>query len=853
MTGPPIVDAWWLDAAVEPGAGAGLDQAQACRRLALDGPNVFSATARRPPWLQFLTRLRNPLVLVLLGASLLSGITGDAIGAVIIGAMVLLSVSIDFVQELRAGRVAERLRGSVALRARVVRGGRPADIPVTDVVEGDVVLLAAGDLVPADALLLEAEDCFMQESLLTGEPFPVEKHAAPAPAGASIAEAVTAVFAGTSVISGSARALVCRTGRRTAIGAVARSLTRDPPPTAFEIGTRRFGVLIMRMTLLLVAGVLLLNLLADKPWPDAFLFAVALAVGLTPELLPMVVSVTLATGAQRMAQRGVVVRRLSAIENLGSMDVLCTDKTGTLTEARIHLERHVGPDGSESARVLEVAWLNSWFETGLRSPMDEAILAHEEVGPGAWSKVDEVPFDFERRRVSVLLDDGSQRMLAVKGAAEEILGLSNRVEMSPGQSRAMDEDDRARLSGLHDALADEGFRVLGIACKAVPGDHPHARVDDETGLVFVGYAAFLDPPKSSAAAALAALAGLGVKVKIVTGDNARVTRHVCNSLGIAVEGVLTGAEVASMDGDALREAAARATLFCRVDPGQKRRVIEALKGGGSVVGYLGDGVNDAPSLHAADVGISVDSAADIARESSDMILLRQDLAVLRDGVAEGRRTFGNVMKYIMMGTSSNFGNMLSMALASVVLPFLPMLPTQVLLNNMLYDLSEIAIPADRVDERDLAAPRRWDMRFIRDFMWVLGPVSSLFDLLTFWVLLRWFEAGEALFRTCWFVESLATQVLVILVIRTRGSPLRSRPAPVLAAVSLAVVAAAVALPMTPAGALFGFVQPPPAFFAALAAMTCAYLLLVEAVKRRFYRWHPAGPEGREVDAARATP
>lgn len=847
MTTADREDAWWTagpDALLREldAAPAGLGAEAAARRLDRDGPNRITDPSRPPLVRLLLARLRNPLVLVLLGAALLSGLTGDLTGCAIIATLVLLSVGIDLVQELRAGRVAERLKQSVALRAHVLRDGAAIELPFEALVAGDVVQLAAGDLVPADGVVLEARDCFVQQSLLTGESYPVEKHAGATPADASLEAATGAVFAGSSVISGGARMLVVRTGARTAVGGIARSLGREPPPTAFEIGTRRFGLLIMRITLLLVLFVLLLNVVMGKPWPQALLFAVALAVGLTPELLPMIVTVTLATGALRLSREHVVVRRLSAIQNLGSMDVFCTDKTGTLTEARIRLEKHVGPDGREAARVLELAWLNSFFETGLRSPLDEAILAHGHLDAGTWRKVDEVPFDFERRRVSVLLDDGSRRLLVVKGAPEDILRLCARYEESgPGFLRALDAAARERLLALHDGLADDGYRVLGIAVRDVPRDHPHAVVDDETELVFCGFAAFLDPPKESAGEALRSLAAAGVAVKIVTGDNERVTQHLCRRLGFAVEGVVTGAEVARLDDAALRARVERANLFCRVSPAQKSRVIAALRAAGHVVGYLGDGVNDAPSLRTADVGLSVDSAVDVAREAADMILLRHDLRVLHAGVMEGRRTFGNIMKYVMMGTSSNFGNMFSMAGASVLLPFLPMLPAQILLNNMLYDLSEIPIPMDRVDAEELARPRAWDMRFVRDFMWIVGPVSSLFDFATFGVLLYWLDAGERLFQTGWFIESLATQVLVIFVIRTRGSPLASRPSPWLAAAAAVVVAVALLLPLTPAGAWFGFVAPPPFFYGVVAAMACAYLLLVELVKRAFYRHHRRRP------------
>jgi Mg2+-importing ATPase len=834
-------DMWWCAplsrTLAELDAGpAGLASADARARLARLGPNRFASRPARPLWLQYLTHFGNPLVLVLLGASAVSAATGELAGSSIVIALVIASVTVDFVQETRARRVAEELRATVAVRARVMRDGHELEVPVEDVVEGDVVLLAAGDLVPADGRVLEARDCFVHEANLTGEPFPVEKHPGEIDGEARELDAArNAVFMGTSVLSGSARVVVCRTGSRSEMGRIAVDLREAAPPAAFEIGTRRFGILLMRLTLGLVLFVLAVNVVSGKPWSQAFLFAVALAVGLTPELLPMVVSVTLAAGAARMARAGVVVRRLAAIHNLGAMDVLCTDKTGTLTEARIRLERHVDVAGCESERVIELAYLNSFFETGLRSPLDDAILAHTHVDTDGWKKVDEVPFDFERRRVSVLIEDARARLLVVKGAPEDVVRLSTDYEEADGARRApLDQAARERIQALHDSLADDGFRVLGIAYREVGPDHPHAVVDDETALTLCGFAAFLDPPKSDARDVLRLLADRGVAVKIVTGDNERVTRHICSMLGVEDIGVLTGAELQTLDDDALRARVDRVNLFCRVSPAQKGRIIAALKRAGHTVGYLGDGVNDAPPLHAADVGLSVDTAVDVAREAAEMILLRHDLRVLYDGVLEGRRTFANIMKYVMMGTSSNFGNMFSMAGAAVFLPFLPMLPVQILLNNMLYDVSEVPIPMDEVDEADVAQPRSWDMRFVRDFMWTIGPVSSLFDFATFAVLLAWLHAHEALFQTGWFVESMATQVLVIFVIRTRGRPWRSIPSPWLATTSIAVMALAALLPLTAVGRAFGFVRPPGTLYAIIAAMTVAYLATVEVVKRWFF-------------------
>ena len=793
-------------------------------------------------WQQFLSRFKNPLVLLLLVASAISALTGELTNFIIISVMVLFSVALDFVQEHRAGKAAASLRQSVSVRATVVRDGKPLEVAVSEVVQGDLVVLSAGDMIPADGRVLEASDFFVKQALLTGESYPVEKRPGQLDASASdIQDAANAVFMGTTVISGSARIRVVNTGGGTEIGAIANTLTRQPPPTAFEIGTQRFGMLIMRLTILLVLFVLLVNGLMHKPWLESFLFAVALAVGLTPELLPMVVSVTLSRGALLMAKKRVIVKRLAAIQNLGSMDVLCTDKTGTLTEAKIRLEQHVDAQGKPSARVLELAYLNSFFETGLKSPLDEAILEHRDIDVSAWRKIDEVPFDFERRRVSVLLDKGHGRLLVVKGAPEEIVALCTHYEEQGNDARIpLDKVSRERLHGVHVDLEKEGFRVLGIAWREVPADHPHAVVGDETELVFAGFAGFLDPPKASAGMALSALKASGVSVKIVTGDSELVTQHVCGQLNIPVAGVLTGKEIAALDDAALQVKVEIANLFCRVNPSQKERVILSLKARGHVVGYLGDGINDAPALHSADVGLSVDSAVDVAKEAADMILLDHDLQVLHDGVLEGRRTFGNIMKYIMMGTSSNFGNMFSMAGAALFLPFLPMLPTQILLNNILYDISEVPIPLDQVDPEELREPRVMDMTFIRNFMLVIGPISSLFDFLTFYVMLVILQADEKLFQTGWFVESLCTQVLVIFVIRTRGNPFKSRPHPVLALTSLVIATLGAGLPFTSLGAYFGFVPLPAKFYLILAAMVAVYLLIVELAKNGYYRWCRTG-------------
>jgi Mg2+-importing ATPase len=814
----------------------GLTSEEAERRRKVSGPNALRNHGRRPALLAFLSRFQNPLVLLLLAAGAISAFAHEEASFIVICVMVLASVTLDFVQEYRADRAAERLRELVTDRTTALRDGRSLEVPVSELVPGDVVLLAAGDLVPADGRLLEAKDFFVSQSLLTGEPYPVEKAVASVPLSEEPDGATNAVFRGSSVISGIARVLVCRTGSLTALGEIAESLQHKPPPTAFELGTRQFGLLIMRLTFLLVLFVLFVNTFFGRPWLETFLFAMALAVGLTPELLPMVVTVTLARGALRMARKQVIVKRLTAIHNLGSMDVLCTDKTGTLTEARIRLERHVDVAGRDSREVLRLAYLNSFFETGLKSPLDDAILRHGEMDAAGWAKIDEVPFDFERRRVSVLIDNGRERLLIAKGAPEDILRVCTHCLDSDGaEPEVLDEAALVRIDALFAQLGEEGFRVLGIAYRQVPPDHPHAVVHDESDLVFVGFGAFLDPPKADAGQVLANMAASGIAVKIVTGDNELVTRHVCQALGISIIGVLLGKEIAGLGEEALLAQVEKANLFCRVTPAQKSRILLALKKRGHVVGFLGDGINDAPSLHAADVSISVDSAVDVAKEAADMILLEHDLGVLHEGVMEGRRTFGNIMKYIMMGTSSNFGNMFSMAAASLFLPYLPMLPIQILLNNFLYDTSEVPIPLDRVDEEYLSRPRPWDMAFIRNFMLVVGPVSSIFDFLTFYLLLAVFHAGEALFHTGWFIESLATQVLVIFVIRTRLNPLRSRPHPWLTITSVVVVLGAALLPLTPLAGYLGFVAPPAGFYGVLALVVGAYLLLVEKIKRVFYR------------------
>ena len=815
----------------------GLSSDEAKRRLKELGPNTFEVASRISIFRRLLDRVLNPLVLILITASVISAITGEILGFLIIVTMVFISVMLDVYQEYKADKSAEKLKERISVSVSVLRDGEVRVVKAADLVQGDVVMLSAGDMVPADGMIIECCDFFVNQSQLTGEPYPVEKHKEQlALVGADSSLPTNAVFMGSGVVSGSAKILIIKTGSLTQMGAISRRLIERALPTAFEDGIRRFGILIMRITVLLVLFVLMVNAAFGRPLFETFLFAVALAVGLTPELLPMVISVTLSRGAIRMAEKSVIVKKLSAIHNLGAMDVLCMDKTGTLTESKISLTKHLDTLGNASEHVLNLAYLNSFFESGLKSPLDDAILGHHYVDTSGWKKVDEVPFDFERRRVSVLLENSGKRMLILKGAPEDVISSCRRYERS-GIADVQDLNEKALmiLKERCDELQSQGLRVLGIAWREVRLDHPHALVSDETDLIFSGFAVFIDPPKKGVALALSALNQNGIDLKIVTGDSEEVTRHLCEQLGLPVKGAITGSEISHMDKTALQARVESANIFCRVNPAQKERIILALRSKGHVVGYLGDGINDAPSIHSADVGFSVDTAVDVAKSAADIILLSKDLSVLNTGVTEGRRTFVNVMKYIQMGTSSNFGNMFSMAGAAVFLPFLPMLPTQILLNNMLYDLSEVAIPMDYVDANAVAAPCKWDLHLLRNFMITMGSLSSCFDFLTFHVLYKILNANQDAFRTGWFIESLATQVLVIFVIRTRSSPLKSKPHRLLILSSLLVVAIGVLFPFFKISSVFGFIRPESFTLMILAVIAFCYLLSAEFIKRIFYR------------------
>jgi len=817
---------------------SGLSSDEAEKRLEIYGYNELAKRRKRAAIVEFLLHFRSPLVIILLVAGLISGFLGEIANVVIIFSIVFLSVVLDFYQESKAERAAEMLKERVTTTATVLRDGVKREIKLSEIVPGDVIYLSAGDIVPADARIISAKDLFVNQSALTGESFPVEKTPTrPKSKDTSITEWTNYLFMGTSVVSGTATAVVVRTGGFTEYGKIAKRLVVREPETEFEKGIKNFGFLIMEITFLLVMFVFFINALYKRDVLESLLFAVALAVGLTPELLPMIISVNLSKGAIAMSKKGVIVKRLASIQNFGSMDVLCTDKTGTLTENRIQLVLHVDINGEDSERVLLYSYLNSYWQTGLKSPLDEAILKYRDIDVSGFQKVDEIPFNFVRKRLSIVVEHENQRFMITKGAPEEISRICAYYELGDILADITDELHR-KIEQKYLELSAEGFRVLGVAYKRLREYKPVYTANDENEMVFLGFVAFLDPPKETARESLQLLSKAGVEVKILTGDNEFVTRKVCEHLGLEIKGIVLGSEIAQMHDDALARVVEEANVFCRVTPAQKDRIINSLRNNGHVVGFLGDGINDAPSMRSADVGISVNNAVDVAKESADIILLQTDLTVLHDGVLEGRKTFGNTMKYIMMGTSSNFGNMFSVAGASLFLDFLPMLPTQILLNNLLYDLSQSTVPTDSVDHEYIEKPKRWDISFIRRFMIFLGPISSIFDFLTFFIMLFVFNATEPLFQTAWFLESLSTQTLVIFVIRTRKSPFyRSKPSESLLVSSIAIVAFALILPFTPLGELFDFVAPPLTFFIVLAGLICAYLMLVDAVKKWFYKRH----------------
>jgi Mg2+-importing ATPase len=814
----------------------GLPSAEAAERLRRHGANSVDEQRTVTALRLLLRQFESPLVLILVFGAVISMVVRDWVDASIILAIVLGSTLLGFAQEYRAGAAVAALRRRLALTVQVIRDGAPQTIHSSAIVAGDVVQLAAGNLVPADGVVIDAKDFLVTEAALTGESFPVEKSRGILPADTPLAGRTNCVFLGTSVRSGTARVLVMKTGRDTAFGAIASRLQEQVPETDFARGVRQFGYLLVRVMIVMVVFVLVVNHVLGRPTMESMLFAVALAVGISPELLPAIVSVTLSRGARAMAARGVIVRRLEAIEDLGSMDVLCTDKTGTLTEGVVALDAVVDPEGGASAEVLRLAYLNAAFETGIDNPLDAAIVAAGErsgLETTGYRKVDEIPYDFIRKRLTIVVAPehaAAEHLIITKGAFANVL-----------EACAVDAELGERLETYYRQKGADGFRVLAVATKRVAAGERYGHAD-ERGMAFAGFLLFFDPPRGDAERTIRDLAALGVRIKVITGDNRYVAAHVAAAIGLDPKAMLSGAEIAGLRDESLWHLAERTDLFVEVDPQQKERIVRALQRTGHAVGYLGDGINDAPSLHAADVGISVEKAVDVARESADVVLLQHDLDVLRRGVEDGRATFANTLKYISITTSANFGNMVSMALATPLLPFLPLAAKQILLNNFLSDLPSIAISTDNVDTEHMVRAQRWNVEEVRRFMIVFGLISTVFDLLTFVLLLELFEAGETVFQTTWFVVSLLTELAVVMVLRTRGRAWGSSPSRLLLWTTVVVGAAALAIPYAgPVATAFGFVPLPWQLLAAAVLIVAAYVATTEVAKLRFFRAasHPA--------------
>ncbi len=824
----------------------GLSQPTIEARLEQYGPNEVAREKRRTWLMRLWDNIKNPLVILLILLGVISFLTGDMRATIVILTMVILGIILRYVQESRADNAAEQLKAMVRTTTTVIRDGQRKEIPLKDLVPGDIVALSAGDMIPADVRLVSAKDLFLNQAALTGESLPVEKTQALVDASVENPLEMTNIcFLGSNIESGTGTAVVVQTGSGTYFGSLASSIVGQRVLTSFDKGVNQFTWLMISFIAIMVPLVFLLNGLSKHNWLEAFLFALAVAVGLTPEMLPMIVTVNLSKGAISMSKKKVIVKRLNSIQNLGAMDVLCTDKTGTITEGRIVLEKHMDVKGNPSQRVLDYGYMNSYYQTGLKNLMDEAILNHGDLNDKLqvdelYKKIDELPFDFQRRRMSVIVEnDKDQHILICKGAVEEIMHISTHVEINGEVLEVTAEHDEHRKRRVRE-LNSEGFRVIAVAYRIFTGtdDTPHYTIQDESDLTLLGYMAFLDPPKATASEALSKLNEHNVAVKILTGDNDIVTGTICRQVGLPVDHILLGPEIEDMDEAKLAEAAESNTVFAKLSPSHKERIIHALQSKGHVVGFMGDGINDAPALKAADVGISVDTAVDIAKESSDIILLENSLLVLQDGVLEGRRVFGNIVKYIKMAASSNFGNMFSVLGASIFLPFVPMLPIQVLTNNLLYDFSQTTIPTDEVDPEWLTRPRKWAIGELRRFILFIGPISSIFDYATFFIMLYVFSSwtNADLFHTGWFVESLFTQTLIIHVIRTNKIPfLQSRASKALTFTSVLIVAIGAYLPYSPLASWLGFVPLPPLYWLLLLGMLVAYVILTQLIKTWFYR------------------
>jgi P-type Mg2+ transporter len=810
----------------------GLSRKAAQQRLLQYGANSLKKKQQSHTVLLFFSQFKSPIILILMAAAILSGFLGDVIDTVIILGIVLLSGLLGFWQERGATDAVAKLLALVQVKATVLRNGQTQDIPNADVVPGDIVLLAAGNSIPGDCLILESKDLSVNEAALTGETYPADKECGVLPIESELSQRTNTLYMGTNVMSGTAKAVVVQTGKQTEFGKVSERLKLRPPETEFETGLSKFGYFLMEVTLILVVLIFVANVYLQRPVLDSFLFSLALAVGLTPQLLPAIVSVNLARGAKQMAKKQVIVKRLPAIENFGSMNVFCTDKTGTLTEGEVKIRAAVDVDGKESDRVLLYAYLNAASESGYANAIDIAIRQHKSFDISSYQKRDEVPYDFNRKRLSILFAKDNTNLMVTKGALKSILEVCSTVETAEGKTVDI-TDQRDKIQQRAEKLGSEGFRVLGVAYRNI--ERNSFSKADETNLTFLGYLALFDPPKAGIADTLKELRELGVTAKMITGDSRAVAISIIQQIGLPKPKVLTGADLRKLSDEALMHQVGATNVFAEVEPNQKERIIIALKKAGNVVGYLGDGINDASALHAADVGISVESAVDVAKEAADIVLMQKDLNVLVEGVKEGRITFANTLKYVFMATSANFGNMFSMAGISLVLPFLPLLPSQILVTNLLTDFPEMTIATDRVDRELVSKPRRMNITFIRNFMLVFGLLSSVFDYLTFGVLLLLLHATPTQFRTGWFMESVISASMIVLVIRTRQSILHSKPGQYLLGATGVIVGVTLLLPYTPLAGLLGFQPLPLAFLIVLAAIVILYIFCAEVVKRVFYQ------------------
>lgn len=816
-------------------SSSGLSQKEAQNILKQLGPNQVSSKKQVTPVRLFLNQFKSPIVLILLAATIISAFLKDWTDAIIVLMIVMGSALLSFFQEFSANNAAQKLKQQVSFKSTVIRDGLAVSVPSEEIVPGDLVLLSAGNLIPADGRVLEATDFFVSQAALTGETFPVEKMPGTLPENTGISQQTNAVFMGTNVRSGSARVLVVQTGLRTAIGQIADHLSLRPPETEFESGIRKLGYLLTEVMFFLVFGIFFFNVFFHKPVMDALLFSIALAVGLTPQLLPAIININLSKGSQEMAKHGVIVRRLESIENFGSMDILCTDKTGTLTQGVVRLDGALDVTGAPSKLVNLYAYLNAKMQTGMQNSLDDAIISQPIEGIQDYAKVDEIPYDFIRKRLSIVVEEnGTVHKLISKGALQNILSVCSKVQIGDEEIN-LGEEEQKRIQSNFEMWSAQGYRVLGIATKSLINQQRCYSKECESDMVFIGFLLFFDPPKEGVLETIQVLAKMGVNLKVITGDNQLVAKHLGQIIGLGDIKILTGTYLDNLHEDALLHVVEETAIFAEVDPNQKERIILALKKRGHVVGYMGDGINDAPSLHSADVGISVANAVDVAKESADLVLLKQDLDVLREGIILGRKTFANTLKYIFMATSANFGNMFSMAGASLFLKFLPMLPKQILMINFLTDLPEMTIASDRVDDVYIERPHRMDIKFIRHFMLLFGPLSSIFDFATFGVLIWLMKANEQTFQTGWFIESILSAGVVVFAIRSRLPFIHSRPSKTILAVTGAVILFTLLLPYIPLGGLLGFKPLQPLYYLVILGIVAAYFVSAETLKRWFYR------------------